>query len=146
MRTKSRDGETTIKIKCSLFRGGGEALGAERRTVQNAAFHGKRHDNKILKVRILLSRNFVVIAQAPRNGLFPDLLFLAFLEKARKTTQKSKDFSLLRTPKIPGKEGENAQKSKEIPRDEKSKEIQKSKERKIRVIYDCKINYCHLNC
>ena len=60
-------------------------------------------------------------------------LSLLFLEKARKTTQKSKDFYLCRTPKIPGKEGENAQKSKEIPCNEKSKEIQKSKERKIRV-------------
>ena len=28
-------------------------------------FRGKRHDNKILKMQILLSRNFVVIAQAP---------------------------------------------------------------------------------
>ena len=28
-------------------------------------FHGERHDNKILKVQILLSRNFVLIAQAP---------------------------------------------------------------------------------
>ena len=34
--------------------------------VQNAIFRGKRHDNKILKVKILLSRNFVVMAQAPR--------------------------------------------------------------------------------
>ena len=28
-------------------------------------FREKRHDNKILKVQILLSRNFVVVAQAP---------------------------------------------------------------------------------
>ena len=40
-------------------------MGAERKTVQNAVFRGKLHDNKILKVQILLSRNFVVIAQAP---------------------------------------------------------------------------------
>ena len=32
---------------------------------KNAIFRGKRHDNKISKVQILLSRNFVVIAQAP---------------------------------------------------------------------------------
>ena len=38
---------------------------AERKIVQNAVFRGKQHDNKILKVQILLSRNFVVIAQAP---------------------------------------------------------------------------------
>ena len=42
--------------------------GAERKIVQNAIFHGKRHDNKISKVKILLSRNFVVMAQAPING------------------------------------------------------------------------------
>ena len=41
-------------------------MGAERKIVQkNAVFRGKRHDNKILNVQILLSRNFVVIAQAP---------------------------------------------------------------------------------
>ena len=39
--------------------------GAGRKIVQNAIFHGKRHDNKILKVNILLSKNFVVMAQAP---------------------------------------------------------------------------------
>ena len=39
--------------------------GAERKIVQNAIFHGQRHDNKILKVKTLLSRNFVVMAQAP---------------------------------------------------------------------------------
>ena len=41
--------------------------GADRKIVQNAIFRGKRHDNKILKVEILLSRNFVVMAQAPRK-------------------------------------------------------------------------------
>ena len=39
--------------------------GAGRKIVQNAIFHGKRRDKKILKVKILLSRNFVVMAQAP---------------------------------------------------------------------------------
>ena len=64
---KVRDGETTIKIKVSLSEGGG--LGAERKIVQNAVFfvRGKRHDNKILEVLILLSRNFVVIARAPKG-------------------------------------------------------------------------------
>ena len=70
-RTELRDGETTIKIKSSLFEGGegGGVWGAERKIVQNAVFffRGKRHDNKILNVRILLSRNFVVITQAPMN-------------------------------------------------------------------------------
>ena len=59
-----RESETTIKIKFALFRGGW-AGGPERKIVQNAIFHGKRHDNKILKVKILFSRNFVVMAQAP---------------------------------------------------------------------------------
>ena len=31
-------------------------MGAGRKVVQNAIFHGKRRDNKILKVKILLSR------------------------------------------------------------------------------------------
>ena len=39
--------------------------GAGRKIVQNAISHGKRHDNKSLKVKILLSRTFVVMAQAP---------------------------------------------------------------------------------
>ena len=61
-----RDSETTIKIKFPVFEGGG-ASGAERKIVQNAVFffRGKRHDNKILKVQILLSKDFAVIAQAP---------------------------------------------------------------------------------
>ena len=50
-----------------------EALGAERKIVQNAVFRGKRHDNKILKVQIFLSRNFVVMAQAPRYPLLQGL-------------------------------------------------------------------------
>ena len=66
-----RDGETTIKIEFVLLRGGG-AFGAEREIVQKRCFfRGKRHDNKILKVQILLSRNFVVIAQAPPGARRP---------------------------------------------------------------------------
>ena len=48
-------------------------------------FHGKRHDNKFLKVKILLLRSFVVMAQAPTiyppNRLCPFtlLFFIAFL-------------------------------------------------------------------
>ena len=53
------DGETTIKIKFSLFEGGGGSWGAERKIVQNAVFRGTRHDNKISKVQILLSRNLL---------------------------------------------------------------------------------------
>ena len=47
---------------------GGGGLGAERKVVQNAVFRGKCHNNKILKVQIVLSRNLVVIAQAPKHA------------------------------------------------------------------------------
>ena len=40
-------------------------MGAERKIVQNTVFLGKRHDNKILKVQMLLSKHLVVIAPAP---------------------------------------------------------------------------------
>ena len=56
------------KIKFALLRGGGGCrLGAERKIVQKRLFFGggKRHNNKNLKVQILLSRNLVVVAQAP---------------------------------------------------------------------------------
>ena len=59
-----RENETTIKIKICVFQGGVDR-GAERKLVQNAIFRGKRHEYKILKVKILLSRNFVVMALAP---------------------------------------------------------------------------------
>ena len=51
------ESETTIKIN--------RGQGAERKIVQNAIFHGKRHDNKYLKVKLLLLSYFVVMAQAP---------------------------------------------------------------------------------
>ena len=44
--------------KNTIFAWGGGGLGAERKIVQNAVFRGKRHDNKILKVQILLSSKF----------------------------------------------------------------------------------------
>ena len=58
------------KNKSAHLRGGG-ALEAKRNIVQNAVCRGKRHDNIILKVQVLLSKNVVVIGQAPRerNGL-----------------------------------------------------------------------------
>ena len=55
------------KNKICTFEGG-LGRGAGRKIVQNAIFHGKRHDNKILKLKILLSRNFVVMAQAPKHS------------------------------------------------------------------------------
>ena len=39
----------------------------QRKSSKNASFRGKRHDNSILKVQLLLSRNVVVIAQAPNR-------------------------------------------------------------------------------
>ena len=66
------------------------------------------------------------------GGEHLSLIFLAFLEKSKENHPKKQGFFFLCwTPKIRGKEGKNAQKSKEIPCKEKSKEIQKSKERKI---------------
>ena len=64
---KSQRKRDDNKNKIWRFSGGGVGRGAERKIVQNAIFHGKRHDNKILKVKILLSRNFVVMAQAPKK-------------------------------------------------------------------------------
>ena len=64
-----RDGETTIKIEFALLRAGGLG-GREENPKKTLLFffsRGKRHDNKILKLQMLLSRNFVVIAQAPSN-------------------------------------------------------------------------------
>ena len=43
---------------------------------------------------------------------FPVLPFLVFLEKRQGKSPKNKDLYRYRTPKIPGKEGENAQKNK----------------------------------
>ena len=43
-------------------------LGQRGKSSQNAVFFsGKRHDNKNLKIQILLPTNFVVIAQAPTH-------------------------------------------------------------------------------
>ena len=53
------------KNKIFGFFGGGGLGGREENRPKRLYFRGKRHDNKILKVLILLSRNFVVIAQAP---------------------------------------------------------------------------------
>ena len=63
----------------------------------------------------------------------PDLPFLAFLEKARKTTQRKQGFFHHGEPlKSLGKKGKTLKKSRKFLATKKSKEIQKSKERKIR--------------
>ena len=59
-----RDGEATIKITFSLLRGGG-GWGHRGKSSKNAVCRAKRHDDKILKVQMLLSRIFVFIAPAP---------------------------------------------------------------------------------
>ena len=59
-----RDCETTIKIRVALLRGVGRG-GREENCLKSLLFPGKHHDNEILKVQVLLSRNVVVIAQAP---------------------------------------------------------------------------------
>ena len=51
------------------FEGGGGGKGGQRGKSSKTVFlHGKRHNNKILKVQNLLSRIFVVIAQAPKHA------------------------------------------------------------------------------
>ena len=52
------------KNKTCVFRGG---WGQRGKSSQNAVFLEQRHDNNILKVQITLLRNFVVIAQSPRD-------------------------------------------------------------------------------
>ena len=55
------------KNKICAFEGGGP-WGQRGKSSKNALFRGKCHDDKILNVQMLLSRNFVVIAQAPNEG------------------------------------------------------------------------------
>ena len=65
---------------------------------------------------------------------YPDLLFLAFLENGKETTKTARISFPGRTPKILGKEANNAQNRKEFLEKDRGKEIQKkNKERKIRV-------------
>ena len=74
----------------------------------------------------------------------PSLSFLSlfFWKKARKTTKKTRIFYPYRTPKIPGKEGKNVQKNKEILAGEKNKEFEKNKERKDRALSLCRNEIC----
>ena len=57
------------KKKIALLRGVGGG-GSRGELSKNTLFVGKHHDNKILKVQILLSRNFVVIPPAPKIPLY----------------------------------------------------------------------------
>ena len=62
---KSQRQRDDNKNKICAFEGGGPR-GQRGKLSKNAVFRGKRHHNKIIKVNILLSRNFVVVAQAPK--------------------------------------------------------------------------------
>ena len=64
---------------------------------------------------------------------------MLFWKTARKTTKKARIFYPCRTHKILGKEGQNAQKNKEFLEHQKSKEIQNSKEKKIRVSFKAQL-------
>ena len=55
----------------------------------------------------------------------PVLPFLVFWKIAQKTTKKTRIFYPYRTPKIPGKEGENARKNKEFLAAEKTRNSKK---------------------
>ena len=66
------------------------------------------------------------------DGLTLIFFSLPFWKTARKTTRKARISSACRTPKILGKEGENAQNRKEFLEKEQGKENQKGKEKKIR--------------
>ena len=68
--------------------------------------------------------------------LTPTLSFPSFFLQG-KPVNKNKDFCPYSTPKIPGKEGKNALKNKEVLTREKDEEFPKSKERKDRVIAAC---------
>ena len=48
-------------------------MGAERTIVQKHCFRERRHDSKVLKVQLLSSRDFVVVAQAPILVVFRNL-------------------------------------------------------------------------
>ena len=80
---------------------------------------------------ILLS--LAIIALGAFGFMFPTLIFvsLLFLEKGNHQ-KKTRIFYSCRTPEILGKEEKNGQKGKEFLAKEKSKEIRKGKEKKIR--------------
>ena len=62
-RVFQRRRDDNINKICVFFEGG--VWGQKGKSSRNAIFLWKRHDNKILNLIFLLSRNFVVIAQAP---------------------------------------------------------------------------------
>ena len=94
-------------------------MGAERKIIQNAFFMGNATTIQFLKAQFLLSRNFVVIAQAPhllvsgsekgvfwKRGLFRKSPFLDILENleiltvAKKKGDSDHFLEILENPKI----------------------------------------------
>ena len=67
LKIAGRERQDTPINKLCVFEGGGGSWGQRGESSQKTVFPGKRHDNRILKVHILLSRNVVVIAQAPKR-------------------------------------------------------------------------------
>ena len=60
--------------------------------------------------------------------MFPDLLFLAFLENSKENRQKGKDFFCLPN-KILGREGKKAQNRKEFLEKEKARKTKEERKR-----------------
>ena len=82
------------KNKIRSFEGGG--IGAERKIVQNDVYRGKRHDNKILKVTILLSRDLLSLRRLLK------ISELIFWKGMRTTTfQFSESGDALHRPEFP---------------------------------------------
>ena len=106
-----------------IFAFEGGAFGSERKIVQKRCFFSwERHYNKILKVQILLSRNFVVIAQPwPSNPCFFGR------EKARETPKKARGFPLRGTPQILGKRRSNTPKKQGKSEIEKARKSKKAR-------------------
>ena len=83
-------------------------------------------ESRIAK-RMILKK---IRSEKRKNG--PDPPTLAFLEKAGVFPQKSKGFSLRGTPKNPWKRKEKRKKKPGKSENEKSKEIEKSKDWRVR--------------
>ena len=73
-------------VQNAIFHGGW-AGGQRGKLSKNAIFHGKRQDNKISKVKIVLSRDFVVMAQAP-SGRAPNCIETQRMKVSQKVTQE----------------------------------------------------------
>ena len=69
---------------------------------------------------------------------------LLFWKKARKTTKKTRLFSLLRTPQIPGKEGKNNQKNKEFLAKQKARKSKKARKRRLGLAHRNRSDFCDL--